>query len=42
MEEAVILPGVYAKACMLRGKKLTNVFVNEAFGMYDYLALGVT
>jgi len=41
MEEAVILPGVYAKSLLVRGNGLTNVFVNEAFGMYDYLALGV-
>ncbi len=41
MEEAVIFPGVYAKSLLLRGKGLTNVFVSEAFGMYDYLAIGV-
>jgi peptide/nickel transport system substrate-binding protein len=41
MEEAVILPGVYAKALTLRGKGLTNVFVSEAYGMYDYLSIGV-
>lgn len=41
MENAVILPGVYAKAVTLRGKGLTNLFVNEAYGMYDYLSLGV-
>lgn len=41
MEEAVIYPGVHAKSLLLRGKGLTNVFVSDAFGMYDYLALGV-
>src|SRR6266545_4354025 len=41
MEEAVILPGVWATAVTLRGKGLTNVFVNEAIGMYDYTALGL-
>jgi len=41
MEEAVILPGIYAKALLVRGKHLTNVFINESFGYYDYLALGV-
>ncbi|MGQ0842285.1 ABC transporter substrate-binding protein [Actinokineospora sp.] len=41
MEEAVILPGVHAKSLLLRGKGLTNVFVSDAFGMYDYLSLGV-
>jgi peptide/nickel transport system substrate-binding protein len=41
MQEAVIYPGVYAKSILLRPQKLTNVFVNPAYGMYDYLALGV-
>jgi peptide/nickel transport system substrate-binding protein len=41
MEEAVIYPGVYAKAVLLRGENLTNVFVNESFGYYDYTAMGV-
>ncbi len=40
MEEAVIYPGVYAKSLLLRGKNLTNIFVNPQFGMYDYTALG--
>ncbi|HYN95848.1 MAG TPA: ABC transporter substrate-binding protein [Pilimelia sp.] len=41
MEEAVILPGVYAKSLLVRGKGLTNVFVNQAYGQYDYLSLGL-
>jgi peptide/nickel transport system substrate-binding protein len=40
MEEAVIYPGVYAKSLLMRGKNLTNVFVNESLGYYDYMALG--
>jgi len=40
MQEAVIYPGIYAKALLMRGKNLTNVFVNESFGYYDYMALG--
>ena len=40
MDQAVILPGVWAKAVTIRGDGLTNVFVNEAFGQYDYLSLG--
>ncbi len=40
MEQAVIYPGVYAKSLLIRGKNLTNVFVNAQFGMYDYLSLG--
>ncbi|MGH3383177.1 MAG: ABC transporter substrate-binding protein [Nocardioidaceae bacterium] len=41
MEEAVFFPGVYAKSLLVRGQGLTNVFVSEAFGMYDYLNMGV-
>ncbi|MCW2868359.1 MAG: extracellular solute-binding protein family 5, partial [Marmoricola sp.] len=41
MKQAVIYPGVYAKAVLLRSKNATNVFVNEAFGYYDYTAMGV-
>ena len=40
MDQAVILPGVWAKAVTIRGKGLTNVFVNEAFGQYDYMSFG--
>jgi peptide/nickel transport system substrate-binding protein len=41
IEEAVVLPGVWASQVTLRGKRLTNVFVNEAFGMYDWTAMGI-
>jgi peptide/nickel transport system substrate-binding protein len=41
MEEAVVLPNVYAKALYLRGKGLTNVFVSDSQAMYDYVGLGV-
>ena len=40
MKDAVILPGVWAKALTLRSKHATNVFVNDAFGQYDYMAMG--
>lgn len=40
MEEAEIYPGVYAKSLLVRPKNATNVFVNQAFGYYDYLAMG--
>jgi peptide/nickel transport system substrate-binding protein len=40
MQQAVIYPGVYAKSLLLRGKNLTNVFINPQMGMYDYLSLG--
>jgi len=42
MDQAVMLPGVWAKAVTVRGKGLTNVFVNVAFGQYDYLSFGVS
>jgi peptide/nickel transport system substrate-binding protein len=41
MQDAVIYPGLDAKSVLLRSKNLTNVFVNDAYGMYDYMALGV-
>ncbi|MGI8993770.1 MAG: ABC transporter substrate-binding protein [Nocardioidaceae bacterium] len=41
MEEAVIYPGVDAKSVLIRGQGLTNVFVNNSYGMYDYMAMGV-
>jgi peptide/nickel transport system substrate-binding protein len=41
MQEAVIYPGVYAKSVLIRGQNLTNVFVNNSYGMYDYMSLGV-
>ncbi len=41
MEGAFILPGVWSKAVTLRSKNAANVFVNEAFGQYDYMAMSV-
>ena len=41
MEEAVIYPGIYSKSVLLRGENLTNVFVNNSYGMYDYMSMGV-
>ncbi|GAA5075762.1 peptide/nickel transport system substrate-binding protein [Thermocatellispora tengchongensis] len=41
MEEAVILPGVWAKSLLFRPKGLTNVFISDSQQMYDYVALGV-
>src|ERR671911_2416266 len=40
MEESVIYPGVYSKALLVRSKNATNIFVSDAWGMYDYLGLG--
>ncbi len=41
MDNAFVVPGVWSKAVTLRGTGLTNVFVNEAFGQYDYISMGV-
>ena len=41
MENACILPGIYGKVVTLRGKRLANVFINRAFGQYDYTALSI-
>ncbi|MGZ4638778.1 MAG: ABC transporter substrate-binding protein [Actinomycetes bacterium] len=42
MENASALPGVWAKGLLFRPDTLTNVFVNNGFGMYDYAALGTS
>jgi peptide/nickel transport system substrate-binding protein len=42
MEEAVILPGIWAKALHYRAQTLTNVYVNDGLGgYYDYAWMGV-
>ena len=41
MEDAYILPGVYAKSLLIRPKALTNVYVSQAYNMYDYATIGV-
>jgi len=41
MQDAVIYPGIHAKSLLVRGQGLTNVFVNDSYGMYDYMELGV-
>jgi peptide/nickel transport system substrate-binding protein len=40
MKDAVILPTVYAKSLLYRNPSLTNVFVQDYYGMYDYGVLG--
>jgi peptide/nickel transport system substrate-binding protein len=40
MKQATLLPAVYAKALLFRSSALTNVLVQQAFGMYDYGTLG--
>jgi peptide/nickel transport system substrate-binding protein len=41
MDDAYILPGIWAKGLLYRPPNLTNVFVSDGFQMYDYVALGV-
>ncbi|NIK59341.1 ABC transporter substrate-binding protein [Kribbella shirazensis] len=41
MEEAVVYPAVWAKILMVRSDRLTNVYFSDAYGMYDYLSMGV-
>ncbi|MDR2988669.1 MAG: ABC transporter substrate-binding protein [Nocardiopsaceae bacterium] len=41
MEQAVILPGVYAKSLLYRSPDLTNVFVHRYYAMYNYSTLGL-
>ncbi|MDQ1487260.1 MAG: peptide/nickel transport system substrate-binding protein [Actinomycetota bacterium] len=42
MENAAVLPGIWAKGLDYRPPTLTNVFVNDGFGEYDYTTLGTT
>jgi peptide/nickel transport system substrate-binding protein len=41
MQNAVILPGIWARGLLYRPPNLRNVFVNDGFQMYDYSAFGV-
>jgi peptide/nickel transport system substrate-binding protein len=42
MKDAVIVPEVYATALLYRNPKVTNVYVSQAYGMYDYTQLGLS
>jgi peptide/nickel transport system substrate-binding protein len=41
MQDAGILPEVYAKSLLYRSPNLTNVFVQPYYGMYNYSMLGL-
>jgi peptide/nickel transport system substrate-binding protein len=41
MADAFVVPTVWAKGLFYRPSTITNVFINPAYGMYEYLALGV-
>jgi peptide/nickel transport system substrate-binding protein len=40
MADAVIVPLTYRLDLLTRGTKATNLFVSQAYGMYDYLNIG--
>jgi peptide/nickel transport system substrate-binding protein len=42
MDDAYILPGIWAKSLLYRPPTLTNVFITNGFQMYDYQAMGTT
>jgi peptide/nickel transport system substrate-binding protein len=42
MDDAYIVPGIWAKGLLYRPSNLTNVFITDGYQMYDYLALGTT
>jgi peptide/nickel transport system substrate-binding protein len=41
MKDAVMLPEVYAKSLLYRNPNLTNVYVQQYYGMYNYAVLGL-
>jgi peptide/nickel transport system substrate-binding protein len=41
MKDAGILPEVYAKSLLYRNPAVTNVYVEDEYGMYNYAVLGV-
>lgn len=42
MQQAYILPEVYAKDLLYRNPNTTNVYVANVFGMYNYAVMGVS
>jgi peptide/nickel transport system substrate-binding protein len=40
MSDAVMLPIVYAKSLLYRSPALTNIYVQDYYGMYNYAVLG--
>jgi peptide/nickel transport system substrate-binding protein len=41
MEQAAVLPGIWAKGLLYRPDTLSNVFVSDSQNMYDYASIGV-
>ena len=42
MQQAVIMPELYAKVLIYRPPALTNAYIDNAWGMYNYAVLGVS
>jgi|SwirhisoilCB1_FD_contig_101_510831_length_2108_multi_4_in_0_out_0_2 peptide/nickel transport system substrate-binding protein len=42
MDSAVYLPFVADKALVYRSPRLTNVYIHDAFGIYDFMSMGVS
>jgi peptide/nickel transport system substrate-binding protein len=42
MQQAYLLPNVYAKALLYRNPKVTNAYIADAFGGYNFAVLGVS
>jgi peptide/nickel transport system substrate-binding protein len=42
MDSAVYLPFVADKALTYRSPRLTNVYINDSFGIYDFVNMGVS
>jgi peptide/nickel transport system substrate-binding protein len=42
MQQAALVPLLYRKDLLFRPASVTNVYVTEAYGMYDYLNVGST
>jgi peptide/nickel transport system substrate-binding protein len=41
MEQAAVLPGIWAKGLLFRPDTLANVFVSDSQNMYDYASIGL-
>jgi hypothetical protein len=41
MDDATVVPVVWQKGLFYRPTTLTNVYFNPAYGMYDYVSIGV-
>jgi peptide/nickel transport system substrate-binding protein len=42
MSDAAILPEVYSKTLLYRGPQLTNAYIEQSYGMYNFAVLGTT